>query len=79
MSWSTGREEGWRGTSMFGLFAAGEGRGLEKRVLCFGAGGEEGCVEVRVHRAGGRRRRRVGRAGERFKELRVAGMTGGVR
>ncbi|KAH7402373.1 hypothetical protein DE146DRAFT_788060 [Phaeosphaeria sp. MPI-PUGE-AT-0046c] len=74
VSWSTGKEEGWKGKTMFGLFErAEEGEGkrrVEKRVLCFASEGldggegdvEEGAfdeemrMEIRVHRAHGRKR-----------------------
>lgn len=72
VSWSTGKEEGWKGKTMFALFEVDDGDGrkrVEKRVLCFGKGhgggngvGVDDCfdentsLEVRVHRALGRTR-----------------------
>ncbi|KAF1924001.1 uncharacterized protein M421DRAFT_404251 [Didymella exigua CBS 183.55] len=61
VSWSTGSENRWMGKTMFGLFDAGNGKTVEKRVLCFSAPDKEGRVkdgsmEIRVHRASGRRR-----------------------
>ncbi|KAF2449996.1 hypothetical protein P171DRAFT_461041 [Karstenula rhodostoma CBS 690.94] len=72
VSWSTGKEEGWKGKTMFALFEVEDEEGrkrVEKRVLCFAKGdgtgdrgGVEGCfdektcLEVRVHRALGRKR-----------------------
>ncbi|KAJ4360908.1 uncharacterized protein N0V89_001477 [Didymosphaeria variabile] len=75
VSWSTGKEEKWKGKTMFALFETEDEGGrnrVEKRVLCFakpdptegtengvGGGGwfdEETCLEVRVHRALGRKR-----------------------
>jgi hypothetical protein len=74
MSWSTGKDEGWEGKTMFGLFESPEDeygrRRIEKRVLCFtppdrkdknskkGADmfDETARVEIRVHRANGRKR-----------------------
>ncbi|KAL1600664.1 hypothetical protein SLS60_007052 [Paraconiothyrium brasiliense] len=75
VSWSTAKEEKWKGKTIFALHEVeGEGgrKRVEKRVLCFAkpdptegmsngveAGGwfdEERCLEVRVHRALGRKR-----------------------
>ncbi|KAF3031986.1 hypothetical protein E8E11_000743 [Didymella keratinophila] len=61
VSWSAGKENAWMGTTMFGLFDAGNGKTVEKRVLCFSAPDEagkvkDGEVEIRVHRASGRKR-----------------------
>jgi hypothetical protein len=74
MSWSTGKEEGWEGKTMFGLFESPEDeygrKRIEKRVLCFtppdrmdknwkGSADmfdETARVEIRVHRADGRKR-----------------------
>ncbi|KAL5416794.1 hypothetical protein PMIN04_008018 [Paraphaeosphaeria minitans] len=70
VSWGTGRKEGWKGKTVFALFEVEDGEGrkrIEKRVLCFAkgdgdGGGVEGCfdegrcLEVRVHRALGRKR-----------------------
>lgn len=66
---------------MFGLFGAGERR-VEKRVLCFDAPDREGClkdgcVEIRVHRASGRRR--IEREMELFEETSLAKNAGGIR
>jgi hypothetical protein len=74
MSWSTSKEEGWKGKTMFGLFECpDEGdvkKRFEKRVLCFAPSNrkemgrndtvdmfdETARVEIRVHRAKGRKR-----------------------
>lgn len=74
LSWSTGREEGWKGKTMFGLYERPEDdegkRRIEKRVLCFSsmdncgsdqeisnaAFDEKMCMEIKVHRAHGRKR-----------------------
>lgn len=70
VSWSTGKDEKWKGKTMFALFEVDDGegkKGFEKRVLCFakeseGRGSleecfdEEKCLEVRVYRALGRER-----------------------
>ncbi|KAH7070618.1 hypothetical protein BKA63DRAFT_568989 [Paraphoma chrysanthemicola] len=71
VSWSVGKEESWRGKTMFGLYERAEDedgkRKIEKRALCFmppdearGAmdellDGKMG-MEIRVHRAHGRKR-----------------------
>ncbi|KAF1935643.1 hypothetical protein EJ02DRAFT_415428 [Clathrospora elynae] len=74
MSWSTGKEEGWKGKTMFALFESpadedGKKR-IERRVLCFVAPDrkdknwkeagdvfdETQRIEIRVHRADGRKR-----------------------
>ncbi|KAF2621261.1 hypothetical protein BU25DRAFT_416282 [Macroventuria anomochaeta] len=89
VSWSTGKEDGWMGQTMFGLFQSegghggvGEKRRVEKRVLCFSAPDrkgrmKDGCVEIRVHRANGRKRaeREVGV----FEETKLAKKEGGIR
>lgn len=75
---------------MFGLFenegrcggAGSEKRRVEKRVLCFSApdkkgGVNKGCLEIRVHRASGRKR--TEREMDRFEETKLARMAGGVR
>ncbi|KAJ4986201.1 hypothetical protein SVAN01_08354 [Stagonosporopsis vannaccii] len=67
MSWATGKEQGWRGKMVFGLFEGEGGRGVQRRVLCFGSDAGEGLLEVRVHRASGRRR--VEREMQRVEEL----------
>lgn len=90
MSWSTGKEDGWRGKTMFGLFeskerdgGAGSQRGkVEKRVLCFSAPDKNGlvksgCVEIRVHRASARKR--MEREMEVLEETKFAGKPGGIR
>jgi hypothetical protein len=66
MSWSTGKDEEWQGKTMFGLFESPEDedgkKRIEKRVLCFStnddvdAFDETARVEIRVHRADGRKR-----------------------
>ncbi|KAG9190807.1 hypothetical protein G6011_08895 [Alternaria panax] len=75
MSWSTGKEEEWQGKTMFGLFESSEDENgkkrVEKRVLCFTAKGTKDVfddtarVEIRVHRADGRKR--VERQAEEYK------------
>ncbi|EDU39565.1 hypothetical protein PtrSN002B_005249 [Pyrenophora tritici-repentis] len=69
-SWSTGKAEKWQGKTMFGLFETPEDeqgkKRIEKRVLCFTppAYGRDlvdmfdktARVEIRVHRADGRKR-----------------------
>lgn len=81
MSWSTGKEEGWRGKTMFGLFGVGERR-IEKRVLCFSPREKDGrvsdgVVEIRIHRASGRKR--IEREVESFEETKLANNAGGIR
>jgi hypothetical protein len=72
VSWSTGKEEGWKGKTMFGLYDRPEDedgkRRVEKRALSFTSPGQNGwddvkdtfdgkmCMEIRVHRAHGRKR-----------------------
>jgi hypothetical protein len=74
MNWSTGKDEGWEGKTMFGLFESPEDeygrKRIEKRVLCFTPPDrkdkdgnssadmfdETARVEIRVHRADGRKR-----------------------
>ncbi|KAL6709350.1 hypothetical protein ACN47E_001757 [Coniothyrium glycines] len=74
VSWSTGKDEQWRGKTMFGLYEGHETttskRAVEKRILRFappnqkvdkhketvGIFDEAACIEVRVHRADGRKR-----------------------
>lgn len=71
VSWSTGMEQQWRGKTMFALFEMEDDEGrqrVEKRILCFtppedGTWGdvddvwdEEACLEIRVHRALGKKR-----------------------
>ncbi|KAJ4319515.1 hypothetical protein N0V94_003849 [Neodidymelliopsis sp. IMI 364377] len=87
-SWAVGKEDGWRGKCMFGLFES-EGLGgkrVEKRVLCFNAlnkgnddgnvENKEGCVEIRVHRASGRKR--IEREMRVFEETALAKNNGGI-
>ncbi|KAF2875637.1 hypothetical protein BDV95DRAFT_603048 [Massariosphaeria phaeospora] len=80
VSWSTGKDEGWKGKTMFALYEREEGgkKRMERRVLCFtpsnrkngewkdvqDAFDEDARVEIRVHRAHGRRR--VARQAEEF-------------
>lgn len=74
VSWSAGKEEGWKGKTMFGLYERAEDedgkRRVEKRILCFTPPDkrdrvwkevmdpfdEKMCMEIRVHRAHGRKR-----------------------
>lgn len=74
VNWSTGKAEGWKGKTMFGLFESPEDirgkRRIEKRMFYFGSPDEKrnhwgyntdtfdknACVEIRVHRAGARKR-----------------------
>lgn len=82
VSWSTGKEDAWMGKTMFGLFDAGIGKTVEKKVLCFSAPDKEGqvkegSVEVRVHRASGRKR--VERETKVYGEMEHAKREGGVR
>lgn len=74
VNWSTGKAEGWKGKTMFGLFESPEDmRGkkrIEKRMFYFvppdgkkkhwgcdaDTFDEKACVEIRVHRAGARKR-----------------------
>ncbi|KAH7047419.1 hypothetical protein B0J12DRAFT_700481 [Macrophomina phaseolina] len=59
VSWGVGEEEGWRGTTMFGLFEESAWKGgVEKRAFAFGGRGmgagedhESRVLEVRVLRA----------------------------
>lgn len=82
VSWSTGKEDAWMGKTMFGLFDAGNGKTVEKRVLCFSAPVKEkqvqdGSLEIRVHRASGRKR--VEREAKVYEETELAERDGGVR
>lgn len=72
VNWSCGKQQRWRGKTMFGLFELPEGEGddgkkrIEKRVFRFSAADQGGPVvgafdqnaymEIRVHRARGRKR-----------------------
>jgi hypothetical protein len=60
VSWCAGGEEGYEGKVVCGLFEGGNGVWVERRAFRFAMdGGREdggGCIEVDVHRAGGRRR-----------------------
>lgn len=96
VSWSTGREEGWEGKCVFGLFEDdGDGVGnmrrgrVGKRVFCFsalrkdeGTGTEDMFdeskrIEIRVHRASGRKR--VEREMEVFEQTALAKKAEGIR
>lgn len=86
MSWSTDKEYRWMGKTMYGLFESNEGdcarRRIEKRVLCFSATGkdgdtQDGCVEIKVHRASGRKR--IEREFQVFEETAFAKSVQGVR
>lgn len=51
VSWSTGKEEAWKGKTMFGLFESKDDQGkcrIEKRVLCFAPpdGKDQKCEHV---------------------------------
>jgi hypothetical protein len=65
-TWSCGAEQDWRGKTVFGMFDTGTstaGKGLQKRIMCFGSQGplvsgdlggakdEDRKIEVRVYRA----------------------------
>ena len=60
VSWCAGGEEGYEGKVVCGLFEGDDGAWVERRAFRFAMGGggedERGCIEVDVHRAGGRRR-----------------------
>jgi hypothetical protein len=82
VSWSTGKEDAWMGKTMFGLFDVGNGKTVEKRALCFSAPDKEGrvregSVEIRVHRASGRKR--VERETKVYEDTRHARRAGGIR
>lgn len=94
MNWSTGKEENWRGKTMFGLFERADDeegkRRVEKRVLSFTPPDkdriwkdvidmfdEKACVEIKVHRAHGRKR--VQRKMEEYKVTQHAKYGRGVR
>ena len=86
MSWSTGKEEGWRGKTMFGLFGVGDEHGkrrVEKRVLCFAAKDavdvfdDTARIEIRVHRAD--ERKRVERQAEEYNNTEHAKNGKGIR
>lgn len=82
VSWSTGKEHAWKGKTMFGLFDAGNGKSVEKRALCFRAPDTEGrvkdgAVEIRVHRASGRKR--VDRETRLYEKMGHAKSEGGIR
>ncbi|KAF2175657.1 hypothetical protein K469DRAFT_679615 [Zopfia rhizophila CBS 207.26] len=84
VSWSTGKNDGWKGKTMFGLYEREEGedgkKRFEKRALCFtdcdkkdrkwkgvtNAYDAGAYMEVKVHRASGRRR--IPREADNFKE-----------
>ncbi|KAH6875611.1 hypothetical protein BKA58DRAFT_428055 [Alternaria rosae] len=86
VSWSTGKDEGWKGKTMFGLFESpgdgGDRKKFEKRVLCFttkddvDAFDETARVEIRVHRAHGRKR--VERQAEEYKQTEHARTETGI-
>jgi hypothetical protein len=94
VSWSTGKEDGWKGKTMFGLYDRpgdedGKGR-VEKRVLAFTSSSEENkvrddvedlfnekvCMEIRVHRAHGRKR--IEREMKPYKETQHAKCAEGI-
>ena len=90
-SWSAGKAENWKGKTMFALFETPQDecdkKRIEKRVLCFTMSGsgrdtvdvfdETARVEVRVHRADGRKR--VERRAEEYKNTQHAKDAKGVR
>lgn len=93
LSWSTGKEEGWKGKTMFGLYDRPEDedgkKRVEKRVLSFtspqdkkawddvkDAFDEKMRMEIRVHRAHGRKR--IERQMEPYSETRHAGNAKGI-
>ncbi|KAI4915254.1 hypothetical protein J4E85_010378 [Alternaria conjuncta] len=86
VSWSTGKDEEWQGKTMFGLFESpgdgGDRKKFEKRVLCFttkddvNAFDETARVEIRVHRAHGRKR--VERQAEEYKQTEHAKTETGI-
>lgn len=82
VSWSTAKENAWMGKAVFALFDAGNGKTLERRVLCFSAPdkdavAKDGSVEIRVHRASGRKR--VERETNVYEETGHAKRGGGTR
>lgn len=82
VSWSTGKEHSWTGKTMFGLFDAGDDKTIEKRALCFSAPDRngrvnDGFVEIRVHRASGRKR--VEREVKMYETMSHAKREGGIR
>lgn len=71
VSWSTGKEDEWKGKTMFALFEMEDEEGrkrVEKRLLLFSAPkegkwedvkdlwDEKACLEIKVHRARGKKR-----------------------
>jgi hypothetical protein len=92
VSWSTGKDEGWKGKTMFGLYERPDdedgNKRVEKRVLSFTSPGENGwddvedafdekmCMEIRVHRAHGRKR--IERQMEPYRETRHASNAKGI-
>jgi hypothetical protein len=95
MTWSTGKDEGWKGKTMFGLFESpDEGdakKRFEKRVLCFAPPNkqdksesdavdmfdETAHLEIRVHRANGRKR--IERQAEEYEKTQHAKTGKGIR
>ncbi|KAH8701316.1 hypothetical protein GQ44DRAFT_831994 [Phaeosphaeriaceae sp. PMI808] len=89
-NWSTGKEEGWSGKTMFGLYERQEDeegkKRIEKRVLCFtppntrafakGQCKDNVCMEIKVHRAHGRKR--VGRRTEEYSKTQYAKKAQGI-
>ncbi|KAF1843124.1 uncharacterized protein K460DRAFT_418247 [Cucurbitaria berberidis CBS 394.84] len=94
VSWSTGKENNWRGKTMFGLYERPEDeegkRRVEKRVLRFtppdrkdkkwkdvtDVFDENACIEIKVHRAHGRKR--IERELEEYKKTQHAKKGKGV-
>lgn len=94
VSWSTGKDEEWKGKTMFGLFESNKSvdgkSGLQKRVLCFTPPGkidgkrrdvantfdQAARIEIRVHRADGRKR--VERSTYQYQETQHAKNNRGV-
>jgi hypothetical protein len=63
VSWGCGKEDDYRGKTMFGLFGSGTNwKGepeFQKRVLCFGEGyrsSDDDLLEIKVYRCKGRKR-----------------------
>jgi hypothetical protein len=88
VSWSTGKEDKWKGKTMFGLYERAEDedgkKRMEKRMLCFGptkdvtdAFDDKSCMVIKVHRAHGRKR--MGRDLEEYKGTQLAKNAKGIK
>jgi hypothetical protein len=88
VSWSTGKEDKWKGKTMFGLYERAEDedgkKRVEKRMLCFGptkdvtdAFDDKSCMVIKVHRAHGRKR--MGRDLEEYKGTQHAKNAKGIK